>query len=287
MRKLPGAVVVFFMLTAALCGCTSGSAGKAAKLPERYIKTDIYGVTLTDGFYLWRSVLSAEEQTLYDQICAGALALEPDIIPAAVVTADRMPAVLEAVRYDNPELFWLDNALEYTYDVNDVVVAVELWFNPEVNVLPEYQAAFEESGSEAVLAAAELQSGEAKVRFIHDYLIKVNDYVRDAELDQTAYGAVVNGEALCMGFALAFEYYMQRLGIPCAVVSGEANGGPHVWNLVYLDGVYYNIDVTWDRLTSSERLVSYKYYLLPDRDMSYHVRETPSDLFPAADGSKL
>ena len=40
---------------------------------------------------------------------------------------------------------------------------------------------------------------------------------------------------------------MNELGIPCDIVFGTCtNGGGHAWNLVQLDGNWYQMDVTWD-----------------------------------------
>ena len=48
---------------------------------------------------------------------------------------------------------------------------------------------------------------------------------------------------VCAGYAKAFKFLCDRAGIECKVVNGEA-GGPHVWNVVTLDGKNYIVDVT-------------------------------------------
>lgn len=60
----------------------------------------------------------------------------------------------------------------------------------------------------------------------------------------SAYGALVNHRSVCQGYAYAFEWLMDELGIPCVYISSESIN--HGWNMVTLDGEDYFIDVTWD-----------------------------------------
>lgn len=50
----------------------------------------------------------------------------------------------------------------------------------------------------------------------------------------TAYGALVTGDTVCKGYAMAWKVLMDRIGIPCLVVC--KGDGSHLWNLVQLDG---------------------------------------------------
>lgn len=62
----------------------------------------------------------------------------------------------------------------------------------------------------------------------------------------TAYGSLINGDAVCDGYAKAYQYALYKVGILSHMVSGTAGGGGHAWNLVKLDGDWYYTDVTWD-----------------------------------------
>lgn len=40
---------------------------------------------------------------------------------------------------------------------------------------------------------------------------------------------------------------LNELNVPCDIEVGECiNGGGHAWNLVQLDGEWYQMDVTWN-----------------------------------------
>lgn len=60
----------------------------------------------------------------------------------------------------------------------------------------------------------------------------------------TAYGALVEGDAVCQGYALAYKLLLDKCGIDSVLVTSNEMG--HAWNLVKLDGSWYHVDVTWD-----------------------------------------
>lgn len=68
--------------------------------------------------------------------------------------------------------------------------------------------------------------------------------------DATAYGALINGTAVCAGYADTFMEMAKACGLNVKYVSGQANGvrgwDGHAWNKVQLDGEWYNVDVTWE-----------------------------------------
>lgn len=67
--------------------------------------------------------------------------------------------------------------------------------------------------------------------------------------NQTAYSALVNGEAVCNGFATLLECMLNAVGVDCIYAGGvNPNSGiGHAWNLVKLNNQYYLCDPTSDR----------------------------------------
>lgn len=66
-----------------------------------------------------------------------------------------------------------------------------------------------------------------------------------------AYGALVNHKAVCSGYAKAFDLMAKMCGLSTTIVTGEAinsasQNGAHAWNQIYLDGEWYNVDVTFE-----------------------------------------
>ena len=90
---------------------------------------------------------------------------------------------------------------------------------------------------------------------VNDYLCDVTYYPPTepyAPVTHTAYGALKNGVAVCEGYACAAKLMLNKLGIPCDIQVGTCiGGGGHGWNLVQLDGQWYQLDVTWNDQSAS------------------------------------
>lgn len=59
----------------------------------------------------------------------------------------------------------------------------------------------------------------------------------------TAYSALIDKRATGEGYAMAFKALCDELKFECYVVPGELNEKSYAWNIVYLSGAYYHIDV--------------------------------------------
>lgn len=59
----------------------------------------------------------------------------------------------------------------------------------------------------------------------------------------TAYGALVNGKAVCQGYANAFKALADAAGVRNVIIFGETNNGiPHAWNRVYDNKTWNTVD---------------------------------------------
>lgn len=90
-----------------------------------------------------------------------------------------------------------------------------------------------------------------RVCIIHDYILTTasydNEHDADYKLRFTAYAAALNeNRAVCEGYALLFYRMCLLAGIDCRVVLGKSFNANHTWNIVKLDGKWYNVDCTWD-----------------------------------------
>lgn len=98
-----------------------------------------------------------------------------------------------------------------------------------------------------------------RVKSIHDYVVSRGTYMQTAYSDD-AYGLLVDGRAVCAGFAKAFKLICDQNNIPCALVTGigvtQSESGEHMWCLVQMeDGLWYGVDPTWDDYGGSEYLL--------------------------------
>ena len=112
-----------------------------------------------------------------------------------------------------------------------------------------------------------------KILGVHNWLIDniKYDVTMQKENNSNIYGALIENNVVCEGYAKAFKYILDDLEIPCVIICGEVVDEKgiiqkHAWNEVYLNGKWYAIDVTWDdpiiigggNLTNELR---YKYFL--------------------------
>ncbi len=89
----------------------------------------------------------------------------------------------------------------------------------------------------------------------------------------TAEGALINKLAVCEGYSEAFLLLCWTTGIDARIIEGTGNGGAHEWNVVKIDGKWYQIDVTFDdplvnnTIDTTGGNMSYDYFLLTTADM--------------------
>ncbi|CAB1249013.1 exported hypothetical protein [Clostridiaceae bacterium BL-3] len=98
---------------------------------------------------------------------------------------------------------------------------------------------------------------------LHDYLVNNCHYNYDVAegIDvkkennpdiYTAYGVLINGDAVCEGYADAMYRLLKAVGIDSMMVVGTVSSdggvsyGDHAWNIVKIGGQYYQLDPTWD-----------------------------------------
>lgn len=97
----------------------------------------------------------------------------------------------------------------------------------------------------------------------------------------TTYGALVKHTAVCMGISLAVCAIFARLGIPCRYIRGTRAGEGHAWNLVYLQGGWFYIDVT-DAISHRDPLYHWGMTSLTDRVTAKPVSVSLKCTCPAA-----
>jgi hypothetical protein len=105
-----------------------------------------------------------------------------------------------------------------------------------------------------------------KVKAIHDYLCDNIEYRASddgSDICRTAYGALIEGNAVCQGYSVSLYRLLLEAGIDNRIIYGTSispfgTTGSHTWNIVDMYGEYYYIDVTWDDCSGSN-----DYLLVP------------------------
>ena len=80
------------------------------------------------------------------------------------------------------------------------------------------------------------------------------------KIKQTAYGALIDGTAVCEGYSVLFYRLALECGVDARVISG-VQGIAHVWNLALNDdGIYYGVDTTNDLFMFGETAYEGEYF---------------------------
>jgi transglutaminase-like putative cysteine protease len=114
-----------------------------------------------------------------------------------------------------------------------------------------------------------------KVKAIHDYIINRVNY--DTTYQRySAYHALINKSAVCEGYTMAAYRMFTEAGIENRIITGTADGVGHAWNIIKVDGKWYNIDLTWDDPVTStgKQILQYDYFLKSTKDFKRHARDT-------------
>lgn len=101
-----------------------------------------------------------------------------------------------------------------------------------------------------------------KLTALHDWICLNVDYGATLR-SQTAYGAIVEGSAVCTGYAAGFAYLAELIGLEGVATYSEDMD--HAWILVTLDGVRYFSDCTWDDGKNAKMgLIRHLYFLFDE-----------------------
>ena len=93
------------------------------------------------------------------------------------------------------------------------------------------------------------QTDLEKVFYVHEWLVQNIAYDRehlsdDVQDDHNLRGTLLEGTAVCDGYAKTYALTLRKLGITGVLVTSKDIG--HAWNMVELDGNWYQVDCTWD-----------------------------------------
>ena len=105
-----------------------------------------------------------------------------------------------------------------------------------------------------------------KIKIIHDYIInnadydtlKTNNKNDETYSSNTAYGVLVQGYGICSGYSDAMAIFLDKLN----VINYKISNDQHIWNIVYLDGEWLHLDLTWDDPISENNITRDNYFLI-------------------------
>jgi len=160
-----------------------------------------------------------------------------------------------------------------TYSVNDINRMNKLIEKKIQNILLNAKTYFQlqqnNSNSEGLYYSDNVKVYEYDfIKYIHDTLIKNIQYgfSENGYTEYTLYGALVENRCVCEGFSEAFMILAQRAKIYTILVTSDT----HQWNMVFLEGKWYALDITWDIPNYASLQYEYKNRKFASRNEVYN-----------------
>lgn len=192
------------------------------------------------------NTLSETQQIVYDEMLDAIMNMEEKVNLSTTDKSD-VSTCYNAICADYGEIFWVDTCSYSELSLFGrpcaVSFSVRYAYTPEE--VADFQAEMQPVIDTYLERLAECESDYEKTEVLYRKLIREVAYDMDAENNQNILSVFLGKKTVCQGYACATQYLLQQVGIPCTIITGTAQGQPHAWNMVLLDGDYYYLDVTW------------------------------------------
>ena len=174
-------------------------------------------------------------------------------------------SVFECLKYTFPELFYVDfYNIEYKIYLNKTKIKFKFLYSKDEIDLCNKKI-------NNIISRIDINESESKIvsRIFNTIISHVTYDSKDLMDAKTSnhdiYGAIMYRESVCEGMSLLFLHICNKIGIDCTVVTGDTSG-PHMWNIVRIDGVLVNLDIVMG-LSCLKNGIKYGGFNLPNNLM--------------------
>ena len=222
-------------------------------------------------FYYWRSTLAPAERVAYDDMVAGFTAYR-DPVSVKKVGPSAIKQLYGCILADHCELFYLTFSCA---GVGSLFGGIDLlrpyiYSKEEISSRKSQLQALQKK----IVTLCTGKSDEEKEKILIDYLLENVSYEINNKYNQNAATALTEGKGQCSGISRAFKLMCDWVGLRCISIWGTASdglggGGDHSWNIVYIDGKSYQVDVTFMIGANMKKIkpFNYLYYNYTDDEM--------------------
>lgn len=307
-RRKFGKWIVWIWMTACICGmspsvCVYASAGADDEDIRRLWEQQYKDLIREQDQKQWEQKIKWGESGEYNQKDAGKRVVQVENKEELYKDIGyRIKNHEEDVYYDTYTSVWNNSVMdryrfycnkedllasgEYQrYYIEDINITVEKGYFPDGhNVRVHMQFNYKFSKEEVDVFYQEMRDIAQKlkkdsdfesVKAAYDYIINRVDYDYDYN-NYLDYEGFRDGVMVCSGYSMALFHLLVDMNIPVRIVNGycteeEKSVTAHAWNVVKIDGKWYNIDATWDD-PGEEKDIQYQYFLKSDADFGNHYR---------------
>ena len=220
--------------------------------------------------------LSENEKLLYQQLYEGMMQFQHQIRTTYYTDAE-LDHVLHVLHCDTPELFQWDGSC--TFSMAYFTPAYRLTQAEYENICAHIHGIVNDLSQIIPAGADEFE----KEFLINTYLVDHCLYLAAGD-SSTAYAdaSLYTGKSQCSGYSRGFMLLLRSFGITCTSVSSNS----HEWNIVRINGQWYQADSTWNDLEVDGKPGGNRYFgwlNVPDRlvnDPDHVMNPVPGFTFP-------
>ncbi len=193
----------------------------------------------------------------------GYFKTERVVVTGTEMSETSIRRAMNAYISDHPQVFWISNVFGYAYDEGNTII--ECYSVIDAEECSKCSEMLANAVDRFVSGINNDMSAYEKEKILHDRLLNQCTYAEsigsmaDGWEYFTAYGAMINGTAVCEGYSKAMQLLLSRAGVPNYTLRGYADGIRHMWNVVQIDGAWYHLDLTWD---DGMDVINYEYFNL-------------------------
>lgn len=217
--------------------------------------------------------LSDDEKRVFSQLYKGLSGFESYVeLTEGVISKDDIGAFISMLTSACPYIDYIGSQYTICIDGEGYVTSVEVTYDKTAKEAQAEKEKLDEKVGEILAGIEQGWNDYDKVLYFHDSIILGCTYDDTADEPYSAYGCLVDGRAVCEGYAKAMQILCTKAGIKCIPVAGKAYDGgtvqPHLWNKVMIDGEWTNMDLTWDDpvTDAGEDYIRYDYFGITDAE---------------------
>ncbi|MDE5992078.1 MAG: hypothetical protein K2G87_03415 [Oscillospiraceae bacterium] len=242
--------VIFCSVTAAFSSSPYAGA-EAAKIYE----TPYYYSQLTDN-----------AQKAYNALKKAVLNCEKSVKISYEVDKNDLKKIAELLIFHDPMTFNLKDISVLPYSNS---IRFKLMYRYDKETYDKMVSDYKKETSKILDKLTDDMSVYKKIRIIHDSIVNSAVYDLDSDTNDTIYGTLVKRKGKCDGYSKSFSYVCGQAGIRTVTVIGDdlINGTDtlHMWNKVYYNKKWYNVDVTWDDPVGNvKENLQYDFFMVSD-----------------------
>lgn len=197
--------------------------------------------------------------------------------------------VIEYITYDHPEFYYFLDCSLYTSD-SKATYKLEFNYIYTIEEINQYDEQLEMIVSNFKELIPKDASDVEIATIAYEYVISTTSYDETSEYNQTIISSIINNVSVCAGYARAYQYLLEEVGIYVVYLPVDAQEDTgiqtaHAINMICINDDYYYVDCTWGDITDDYEHACSAYLLLSSQDMlqlyypQYSYKETSEESF--------